>query len=309
LFIGAFGFINYLNRNENYPAPMDSKRWFSKISSFTIPAILLFATYSAFQVEIANYWDQLFADSALTINAGGESASYYRDYDLNKFKEIWVINYSLLFLVLLSFVNIRKLKSQQLGWFNLGLNVLVILAFLVNGLYAMSELRESYLEQSLSEYYQRGLFNLGIRYVSYGFVALTLFATHQYLQQDFIKQKFVVFFDLLLHLSILWIASSELISWMDIADSTQSYKLGLSILWGVYALLLIVLGIWKKKKNLRIGAILLFGLTLVKLFVYDISHLNTISKTIVFVSLGVLLLIISFLYNKYKHIIADEVDS
>ena len=87
---------------------------------------------------------------------------------------------------------------------------------------------------------------------------------------------------------------------------SQSYKLGLSILWGVYALLLIALGIWKKKKHLRIGAIALFAVTLIKLFFYDISYLDTIAKTIVFVSLGVLLLIISFLYNKYKHLISEE---
>ena len=93
---------------------------------------------------------------------------------------------------------------------------------------------------------------------------------------------------------------------MDLSGSDQSYKLGLSILWGLYALLLIAIGIWKKKKHLRIGAIILFSLTLIKLFFYDISSLNTISKTIVFVSLGILLLIISFLYNKYKHIISDE---
>jgi uncharacterized membrane protein len=93
---------------------------------------------------------------------------------------------------------------------------------------------------------------------------------------------------------------------MAISESDQSYKLGLSILWGVYALLLIILGIWKNKKYLRISAIVLFGVTLVKLFFYDIASLNGISKTIVFVSLGLLLLIISFLYNKYKHKITDE---
>ncbi|MDR2848905.1 MAG: DUF2339 domain-containing protein [Bacteroidales bacterium] len=53
----------------------------------------------------------------------------------------------------------------------------------------------------------------------------------------------------------------------------------------------------------------LFGVTLIKLFLYDIAHLNGIAKTIVFVSLGILLLIISFLYNKYKHIIYDEKNS
>ena len=86
-------------------------------------------------------------------------------------------------------------------------------------------------------------------------------------------------FDILLYTTILWIASSELIHLLDIANSTQSYKLGLSILWGVYSLLLISLGIWKNKKHLRIGAIAIFSVTLIKLFFYDISHLNTISKT------------------------------
>lgn len=43
-----------------------------------------------------------------------------------------------------------------------------------------------------------------------------------------------------------------------------------------------------------------------KLFFYDIAELDTISKTIVFVSLGISLLIISFLYNKYKNLIFEE---
>ena len=100
--------------------------------------------------------------------------------------------------------------------------------------------------------------------------------------------------------------SSELLHWMDIAGFGDSYKMNLSILWGTYSLLLIILGIWKRKKQLRIGGIALFGLTLVKLFFYDIADLDTISKTIVFVSLGLLLLVISFLYNKYTKQIEHE---
>ena len=53
------------------------------------------------------------------------------------------------------------------------------------------------------------------------------------------------------------------------------------------------------------AAIALFALTLVKLFFYDIAGLDTISKTVIFVSLGILLLIISFLYNKYKNLIFE----
>jgi len=92
--------------------------------------------------------------------------------------------------------------------------------------------------------------------------------------------------DLILYLILLVLATSELIQWLDLSRAPDSYKLELSILWGLYAVMLIVLGIWKKKKHLRIMAIALFSGTLLKVFLYDISHLNTISKTIVLIILG-----------------------
>jgi len=306
LFVAAFGFINILNFRKQQVTLLPHQKGLSKIMSFIIPAILLFTIYYAFRLEIANYWDQLYMDSGLTVNPDGqEHSNYYHNQDFWSYKSIWLINYSLLFVSLLAFVNIKKLKSPPLGLINVALIFIAIAAFLFQGLYELSELRENYLEQTLSQYYQRSFMNIWIRYVSFVFVTLALIACHKYIRQTFLQGDFRKAFDFLLHITVLWILSSELIHWMDIAQSSQSYKLGLSILWGIYSLLLIVLGIWKKTKHLRIGAILLFGVTLIKLFVYDISHLGTISKTIVFVSLGVLLLIISFLYNKYKHIISD----
>ena len=302
LFVVAFGFINYVNQKKE--TILDQKNSFVKIVSFCIPAIFLFTLYYAFRIEIENYWSQLYRESSININV-----STYNNYDLTKFRVIWVINYSLLFVAALTLINNKKLKNKLLGYVSFSLTILAIIVFLGQGLYVLSELRESYLEQTLAEYYNRGMFNVGIRYVSYGFFILLLFSCYKYLHEKFNTWKFRMLYDLILYISVLWMASSELINWMDIAESTQSYKLGLSILWGVFALFLIGLGIWKKKKHLRIGAISLFGITLVKLFLYDISHLNTISKTIVFVSLGILLLIISFLYNKYKHTISDENNS
>jgi len=84
------------------------------------------------------------------------------------------------------------------------------------------------------------------------------------------------------------------------------YKHGLSILWGVFSLIFIVYGIWKKKSHIRISAIVLLGATLIKLFFYDLTNLKTIPKTIVFISIGILFLVISFLYNKYKNLIFTE---
>lgn len=182
----------------------------------------------------------------------------------------------------------------------------MILLFLTNGLYTLSELRDNYLSTE-NEYFNISSFNIVIRYISIAFFAL-LIAQCYYLQNSgLLKKNFKTMFEYLLYISILWVISSELINILELSGTDKSYKLGLSILWGIYSLFLIGMGLAKNKKHLRIGAIVLFGITLIKLFFYDIYSLSTIAKTVVFVSLGVLLLIISFLYNKYKYLIIDDV--
>ena len=172
--------------------------------------------------------------------------------------------------------------------------------FLTVGLLVLSELRESYLEGEVSG------FGIAIRYISLILFGI-LIGLSTYIKNALPIQPIRnTFFEISVHVSILWVTSSELIHWLSLSGFQDSYKLGLSILWGVYSLLLIILGIWKNKKFLRIGAISLFGITLTKLFLYDMRDLSTISKTVVFLALGVLLLIISFLYNKYKDQIAGN---
>lgn len=303
--IAAFAFINKWHIST--PPATESGRWqaFYRILSFVLPGVLLYLVYNTFRLEIAHYWNQLYAASELQIQPEGQTyPDYYQNRDLILFRDIWLVNYALLFFSLLSLLNARKLKNETLSRICLVLNTLAILVFLTWGLYTLSELRQTYLQQTLEQYYRHSAFNIWIRYISLACAAFTLWVTHTCLLP--FRPQFRIAFDLLLHLSVVWIASSELISWLDISGSAAQYKLGLSILWGIYSLLLIVLGIWKRKMPLRIGAMVLFGITLVKLFFYDIVHLDTIAKTIVFVSLGTLLLVISFLYNKYKKAIADE---
>jgi uncharacterized membrane protein len=307
LFIGAFSFINLINLKKEYTSALTSQKGIAKILSISIPAILLITLYFAFRMEISNYWEQRYADSELTITQENQDyPDYLRNYDLLKFKTLWIIHYSLIFTSLLALANIKKLKNKQFGQLNLILLTVALFIFLVVGLWELSLLRESYIQQNNSKYYQRGIYHISIRYISMGFVAIAILVWYQIAKQGFMEKKYKRLFYFLLHGTVLWILSSELIHWMDLANSTQSYKLGLSILWGAYSLFVITLGIWKKNKPLRIGAIVLFGVTLIKLFFYDLGHLDTIAKTIVLVSLGILLLIISFLYNKYKHKITDE---
>ncbi|WP_178988024.1 DUF2339 domain-containing protein [Winogradskyella schleiferi] len=306
LFVAAFGFIVWLSRKKNYVSAFKPDSNWNKLWSFIIPSILIFSAYYAFRLEIELYWDQLFYTSKIEITSEDNYNNAIRNYDLRDFKTIWILIYSLLFMAALAYVSFKFIKNKTLEVITIGLTVATIVMFLAQGLYAISELRESYLNPS--EYFDQTSFYLWIRYISFIFLALALFTCYKFIKREGITRGFKITYDILLHLSIIWVLSSELIHWMDLFDSAQSYKLGLSILWGVYAFLLIAFGIWRDKAYLRIGGMIFFGITLIKLFFYDIVHLNTISKTIVFVSLGVLLLIISFLYNKYKNQITDDVN-
>ena len=278
--------------------------------SYLIPASLGFVVYNAFRLEITEYWRDLFLKSMVEIpGPDGVYSDRIYNYDLMDLSSIWVINYSILFLIVLSFINIKWIKNKFFGIVNLGLNAFGLLVFLTMGFVVLSQLVNHYLYPNNSDYYVGSSFYFSVRYISYALIVLLLISKFIYLKQAFmqtIPRLLFVIFDSVLLITIIWILSQELITWSNISHVNQSDKLGLSILWGVYSLVVIVLGIWKKKKHFRIGSMAFFGIILIKLFFYDLVHLNTISKTIVFVSLGVLLLIISFLYNKYKHLITDE---
>lgn len=310
LFAFAFGLITYVSyKNIENKLASNNNDAFGQMIKISAIVIFLFSLYFTFRIEISNYWYQLYNSSEIVQQVEGSNYdTSINNYDLLRFKSLFVIIFSMLFFSLLTIFNIKKTKNPILGISNLILNLTTILVFLTQGLFVLSILRSSYLYQPM-EYYEASVFNLWIRYIALLFLALIFYVTYKEIKQAYIKIKLTIPFELILHTCILWVASSELINWMDFFNSSQSYKLGLSILWGIYSLLLIILGLWKQKKYLRISAICLFTITLIKLFFYDISHLNTIAKTIVFVSLGVLLLIISFLYNKYKTLISDEAKS
>ena len=313
LCIAAFGLINYLNKERTFESATPYRQGMDPLMAMAIPSILLIVIYFSFRNEIAMYWDQLYHTSSLDMTLPSQDyPEALRNDDFINFKEVWLINYSLLFFSVLALINMSKFKNNKLGLLSIVLITLAVVAFLAQGLYSLGELRESYLNQRLMEYFPRTAFNIWIRYISIAFLALALYSFYRSIRDESFRYDTLnvhLAFEFLLYTSILWIASSELITWMDMADSRQADKLGLSILWGCYALLLIVIGISKKKKHLRISAIILFAVTLVKLFFYDISYLDTISKTIVFVSLGILLLVISFLYNKYKQFLSDEIET
>jgi len=75
--------------------------------------------------------------------------------------------------------------------------------------------------------------------------------------------------------------------------------------WALSALVLMVVGMKLRMKPLRLASLVVFSVTIVKLFFYDLAG-NSTGKIISFILLGVILLLISFLYQKLKFIIQDD---
>ena len=71
-----------------------------------------------------------------------------------------------------------------------------------------------------------------------------------------------------------------------------------SALWMAYGALLMIVGFWRRSAFVRWQALALIAATIVKVFVYDVSQLDRAYRIVSFVVLGVLLLAISFLYQR-----------
>ncbi|MEP2026789.1 MAG: DUF2339 domain-containing protein [Reichenbachiella sp.] len=77
------------------------------------------------------------------------------------------------------------------------------------------------------------------------------------------------------------------------------------VVWALSALVLMIVGMKLRMKPLRLASLVVFSVTIVKLFFYDLAG-NSTGKIISFILLGVILLLISFLYQKLKFIIQDD---
>jgi len=81
-------------------------------------------------------------------------------------------------------------------------------------------------------------------------------------------------------------------------DTTSRQQLALSVIWTIYGGVLLVAGIVWKSATMRVMALVLLGATIIKVFLFDLSSLEAINRIISFLVLGVVLLGVSFLYQR-----------
>lgn len=84
-------------------------------------------------------------------------------------------------------------------------------------------------------------------------------------------------------------------------------SLTLSIFWLVYGVIMLAVGIFGKYRAMRLGGIVLLGVAILKIFLYDLWSLGTLYRIISSISLGVVLLLISYNYQRYKDKIRELV--
>lgn len=89
---------------------------------------------------------------------------------------------------------------------------------------------------------------------------------------------------------------------------TLSHRVGYPILWGLTGFGLIAWGLRSRLVAPRFGGLALFSLILLKLFLFDIREVSAGGKIAAFISLGVLLLVISFMYQRIRKLLTDQED-
>ncbi|MDR6785097.1 putative membrane protein [Pedobacter africanus] len=168
-------------------------------------------------------------------------------------------------------------------------------------------LRDSYLESQTS-----GLNNYLFHYLMVVLAAWSLYTLYRN-EKQIRSEKSLIAFQWFAAFIVLYIASAELdhLTVMSqyskeksiAAIISNTHKTGFAILWGCFALLCIYIGMKWKSKNIRIISITILAITLLKLFIFDLRGLSEGGKIAAFISLGVLLLVISFMYQRLKNLL------
>jgi uncharacterized membrane protein len=86
--------------------------------------------------------------------------------------------------------------------------------------------------------------------------------------------------------------------WTQLRSIETARDFTYSALWMAYGAMLMVIGFWRGSAFVRWQALLLIAATILKVFIYDTSQLDRIYRILSFVVLGVLLLAISFAYQR-----------
>ncbi len=216
------------------------------------------------------------------------------------FRDIYFFVFGFIVLVFGFKINQKYLQSIRIQTSMLYISILFVVLFFILGLMPITKLQQVYLEP-YEEFYPPSFWFISIRYIALGALALISFVIFKHARKLAAIQPTMKLLSHIFIFALFFIVlSNELIYDLGFNSFKNNSKLSLSILWAVMASFWIVLGIWKSIKIWRILGVVLFGITLLKLLFYDMSHMSVLTKTFVFVIVGLIMLAVSYLYNRFK---------
>ena len=247
----------------------------------------------------------LFAAGAFEINY--QFNYYYPDADFNI---LYLLLYTLVFINILTFIT-QKVKQLQLSWQLVAGMLAVSMA-----LYFLSIPQTIAIQRTILEAHKNSGHFLA-HWVGAIFTGLVLYRLIQLfrIKKAELKES-LSFFAWILCAAVVLCFSVEFYFLSNtvfyaannpLSNIENIYiKTGLPILWGLCSFAFMWLGMHFKYRSLRIISLSLFTLTLLKLFIFDISNIPAGGKIAAFFCLGVLLLVVSFMYQRLKKIIIDD---
>ena len=247
----------------------------------------------------------LFAAGALEINY---QFSYY--YPGANFHVLYLLLYTLAFISIFTFIT-QKIQQLQLHW-----QVVAVMLAMSIILYFLCIPQTIAIQRDMLELHKNSNHFLA-HWGSALLAVLLLYRLIQLTRNNKIALKESFYF-------FTWIICGALVTYLSIelyllcnnifyaADNPLEniqrvyIKTGLPILWGLCSFTFMWLGMHFKFRTLRIISLTLFTLTLLKLFIFDITNIPAGGKIAAFFCLGVLLLVVSFMYQRLKKIIIDD---
>lgn len=84
----------------------------------------------------------------------------------------------------------------------------------------------------------------------------------------------------------------------DVGTKFQRGHTAVSVFWGLVSVALLYLGLTRRSRHLRVAGFALFGVSLVKLFLYDLAYLSSLTRALSFLAVGLFLLFSGFFYQR-----------
>lgn len=77
-------------------------------------------------------------------------------------------------------------------------------------------------------------------------------------------------------------------------------NVSISVIWLMYSLVMLMVGVVAKYKPIRLSALAFFAVTILKVFIIDSANLQQLFRIIAFIVLGTILLVVAYIYQRFK---------